>query len=254
MKYKALEMSRSANGGGFGEFGGGEKRALCFPVYGILYFIFYILYLTPTVVSAQPVLMRDIFAAMPDSILPLVTKNNRLDCIDFIENNMEAKVRNRMDAYVTLEALTPNYLRFRTSASAFIEMRSLTWHPNDTTSTQIVALVRTAEGGIGDMAVRHSNLTFITPDWKPLPLSFEAPALNAFFTSTLSDSTLVEPARLAQRSLQYFQSVQLRLSADEETLTCMLQTGDLSRDERRAALQLVQPVVLHWDGTKFVRR
>ena len=226
---------------------------MCVLGHRILYFIFFILYLTP-IASAQPVLMRDIFAAMPDSVLPLVSKNNRLDCIDFIENNMEAKVRNRMDSYVTLEALTPLYLRFRTSANAYIEMRSLTWHPNDTTSTQIVALVRTAEGGIGDMAVRHSNLTFITPDWKPLPLSFKAPALNIYFTGTLSDSTLVEPARLAQRSLQYFQSVQLRLSADEETVTCMLQTGDLSTDERRAALQLVQPVVLRWDGTKFVRR
>ena len=39
--------------------------------------------------------MRDVFATMPDSVLGLMTKNNRLDCIDFIENDMEAKVRNR---------------------------------------------------------------------------------------------------------------------------------------------------------------
>lgn len=201
--------------------------------------------------SAQQIPMRDIFAAMPDSVLPLVSKNNRLDCIDFIENNMEAKVRNRMDSYVTLEALTPHYLRFRTSANAYIEMRSLTWHPDDTTSTQIVALVRTAEGGVGDMVVRHSHLTFMTPDWHPFPVSFESPLLNAYFTGSVSDSTLVEAASQARRSLQYFQSVALRLSADEETLTCTLQTGDLSIDERRAVEQLVQPVVLRWKGTKF---
>ena len=41
--------------------------------------------------------MRDVFAAMPDSVLGIMTKNNRLDCIDFIENDMEAKVRNRFD-------------------------------------------------------------------------------------------------------------------------------------------------------------
>ena len=27
--------------------------------------------------------MRDVFAAMPDSVLGIMTKNNRLDCIDF---------------------------------------------------------------------------------------------------------------------------------------------------------------------------
>ena len=69
---------------------------------------------------AQP-MMRDVFAAMPDSVLPLVTKNNRLDCIDFIENNMEARVRNRMGEYVALEALTSTYARFRTSPLTVME-------------------------------------------------------------------------------------------------------------------------------------
>ena len=37
---------------------------------------------------AQP-MMRDVFAAMPDSVLPLVTKNNRLDCIDFMHQPLD---------------------------------------------------------------------------------------------------------------------------------------------------------------------
>ena len=48
--------------------------------------------------------MRDVFAAMPDSVLGIMTKNNRLDCIDFIENDMEAKVRNRFDGFSVLKA------------------------------------------------------------------------------------------------------------------------------------------------------
>ena len=38
--------------------------------------------------------MREVFAQLPDSVLPLMTRNNRLDCIDFIENGMEARVKN----------------------------------------------------------------------------------------------------------------------------------------------------------------
>ena len=39
-----------------------------------------------TAVSAQ-LHMREVFAQLPDSVLPLMSKNNRLDCIDFIEKS-----------------------------------------------------------------------------------------------------------------------------------------------------------------------
>lgn len=60
--------------------------------------------------------MRDVFAAMPDSVLGIMTKNNRLDCIDFIENDMEAKVRNRFDGFSVLKALTGGLSRLATDA------------------------------------------------------------------------------------------------------------------------------------------
>ena len=47
--------------------------------------------------SAQEVKMRDVFAQAPDIIFPLLTKNNKLDCIDFIENKMRARVKNKFD-------------------------------------------------------------------------------------------------------------------------------------------------------------
>ena len=209
-----------------------------------------IIALLPVALASAQVPMRDIFAAMPDSVLPLVTKNDRLDCIDFIENHMEAKVRNRMGAFVQLDTLTADYLRFRTSKRAWLEMRSLTWQPNDSTSQQLVALVQTVEGGFGASAVRHSNLRFINPDWPPAAGATVAmPPLADYFTGVLTDSALVEPASHARLSLAHFTAVELRLSASAPTLTCLLQTGDLSREEREAATQLVQPVVLHWQKT-----
>ena len=60
--------------------------------------------------------MRDVFAAMPDSILEVMTKNNRLDCIDFIEHGMEARVRNRFDGFTQLKAMTLDYLDLQLTA------------------------------------------------------------------------------------------------------------------------------------------
>ena len=41
--------------------------------------------------------MSEVFASAPYDVLPLMTRNNRLDCIDFIENNMEARVKDKFD-------------------------------------------------------------------------------------------------------------------------------------------------------------
>lgn len=190
--------------------------------------------------TAQP-LMRDVFAAMPDSVQPMVTKNNRLDCIDFIENNMEARVRNKADEYVTLEALTANYARFRTSPVAVMELKLL---------GTVLCVVTTAQTGEEGTSCRleDSTIRFFTPEWSPLSFpSFRIPAVETFFT-TLTPET--EPAR---RSLASFHPVKLQISPEEVTLTATLQTSLLTNDEKETVRDVLRPVVLRWNGTSFVQ-
>lgn len=203
------------------------------------------------------VLMRDVFAAMPDSILPMVTKNNRLDCIDFIENNMEARVRNKVDEYVTLEALTPDYARFRTSAVAVLEMKLLPARlsttapassPADSSASSpfILCVVTTVQVGEENTSRRleDSTIRFYHTDWTPLNSTvFSAPSLETYFT-TLSPETEV-----ARRALASFHSVKLQLSPEDSTLTATLQTSVLSADERETVREVVKPVVMQWKGT-----
>lgn len=200
--------------------------------------------------QAEVPLMRDVFAAMPDSVLPLVTKNNRLDCIDFIENNMEAKVRNAFDEYVTLEALTSSYARFRTSAASLMELKLLP--VNDTTS--ILCIVTTAQMGEPDTSRRleDSNIRFLRSDWSPLssPLTLDQPSVASFFTVAAPDS-LSADARQAYHSLLSFHPLRMQLSEDCTTLTLTLQTAYLSVAEKKAVYGLLQPLVLEWNGEKF---
>ncbi len=187
-----------------------------------------------TIPSPRP-LMRDVFASMPDSIAPMVTRNNRLDCIDYIENNMEARVRNILDEYVTLEALTADYARFRTSPSAFLELKLLpltsSQSPSDTpsntpsnTSSQrapsdtassvppvstvmqpyLLCLVRTAQTGEPDTPRRleDSTIRFFHPDWTSLDSTshfFTLPPVTAFIASAPTER--VEPASPSEEPL-----------------------------------------------------
>ena len=45
--------------------------------------------------SAQ-ITVRDLLKSMPDSVIPYLTENNRLDMIDFMESNMDAVVTNTL--------------------------------------------------------------------------------------------------------------------------------------------------------------
>ena len=60
--------------------------------------------------------MRDVFAAMPDSVLGIMTKNNRLDCIDFIENDMELKCATVSTVLALLKAIDGGLSRLATDA------------------------------------------------------------------------------------------------------------------------------------------
>ena len=114
-----------------------------------------VLFLVSASSSAQ-LKMRDVFAQLPDSVLPLMTLNNRLDCIDFIENNMEARVKNKFNDQVVLEVLTDDYLSIRTSEGSAVEMK-LVPQAGDT----LICVNRTYFGPAEDSEIRLYDI-----DWQ----------------------------------------------------------------------------------------
>lgn len=186
--------------------------------------------------SAQTLKMRDVFVAMPDSVLLLVTENNRLDCIDFVDNNMEAKVRNRADEFVEMKKLTDDYLFFQTSESSRTEMKLLTVQD----SVQVVCVVRTYLGPGAD-----SDVAFYRADsWQSLErsvlscLNGARPAVEDFFVDENGDDSKDNYIQM----LRDFPLMEANLSADTLELTWTLGLSALSRDEKKAAQKIVQPI------------
>ena len=99
--------------------------------------------------------VADIFASMPDSILPYLTRNNRLDCIDFIRNDMKAVVDNSLGGKSELKELTDDYLSMQLSPTSFIEIKML---PEG--SDTIVCLNRTFQ-----LPEPDSHITLYHTDW-----------------------------------------------------------------------------------------
>ena len=187
--------------------------------------------------------MRDVFATMPDSVLALMTKNNRLDCIDFIENDMEAKVRNRFDGFTVLKALTVDYLDLQLTKNCRVEMKLLP--AGD--SLNYICLSRTYSGPVPESVVE-----LYTADWREMPGAewIPRPAYADFWTE--HDSVDAEEAERLQR-LQDMRFVQASLQPDDMRLTYTLQPGEVEKEEAGRMEELLRPVVYEWDGRRFDR-
>ena len=173
--------------------------------------------------SAQEVKMRDIFAQAPDSIFPLMTKNNKLDCIDFIENNMRARVKNKFDTYSELTMLTNDYLRLQQSEKSMVEMKIF--------SDSLLCMVHTFLGPAADSEVSFYNLK-----WEPVSYPLERPKADDFF----------QPEADAEVSglLRQLPLIKASLRPDDATLTWELQTTELTKVQKKTAERFLHSIAV----------
>lgn len=182
--------------------------------------------------AAEEVKMRDIFAGMPDSILPLITKNNRLDCIDFIENNMPARVKNVVDEPIELLRLTDNYLKFTMSKVSYAEMKLMKHRDG----RWLICVVKTYSGPVADSSVRFYNT-----DWSlDSSLECSVPEVESFFSGVPE----TEQARYREvvAQLKDMPFIVIAPNADDEGLTFTLQTGELPQKDREWAGRFIKPI------------
>ena len=75
--------------------------------------------------AQQEPTMADLFKSMPDSLMPYLTKNNRLDMIDFLEANMKAEITNSLEGRTEMTALTADSLSLRMNETLRIDMKKV---------------------------------------------------------------------------------------------------------------------------------
>ena len=181
---------------------------------------------------------KEVFAVAPDSIFPLLTTNNRLDCIDLIENNMKATVKNKLEQKAEMSVLTDSYLQIKPSERSVVEIKML----NDS----VFCLINTCLGPSPD-----SRISFFTHDWKPYKTTFPMPHATDFWKSV--PDSLAREANFAQRSLEDLLLIQISADKENTELTLTIQTSERSGKEKEIAQKYVQPLRYKWNGKDFTR-
>lgn len=183
--------------------------------------------------------IADVFTTMPDSILPLLTDKGRRDMVDFYNNKMEAKVRNRFGDYAQLDTLGEQYLRLTLTKVSTMEMRLL----ETSDSTTLVCLIQTVAAPARESRVQFYDTTWKLQHWVDLPV----PATADFFDGQ-EDSL-----QLVQRSIDDLRLVEVTASPTEPVLTFTLAIQELNKEEKKLAAQHLHALRYRWTGTEFVR-
>lgn len=170
--------------------------------------------------QAQNVLAGEVFCQMPDSIVPYLTENNRLDFIDFLDSKMKAEVHNTFEGKSEMTVLTDDYLSVRLNVASQLDMRLLNVAEAVDSCRKIVCLVRTY-----GTDVRESTISFYSARWRPLAAVDYLPALPPMFTAVVGEQ--------------------------EATLTVTpVRKLDFPASEEQQELQEVS-IMLKWDGKRF---
>ncbi|MCR4602130.1 MAG: DUF3256 family protein [Prevotella sp.] len=67
--------------------------------------------------------MAELFKTMPDSLLPYLSKNNRLDMLDFMAAGMKAEVVNLLDGKSEMLVLNSDSLSIRLNSIVQLDMK-----------------------------------------------------------------------------------------------------------------------------------
>ena len=189
--------------------------------------------------------MKTLFVSMPDSVVPLLTKVNREDCIDFLDSNMKAEVKNRFGKPSELKKLTADYLLLQTTPRSSVEMKLLPL--ND--SVKVVCVVNTICAPACDSEIR-----FYTAQWQELskPDFVQLPSADAFY---LPVDTLDYKFPLLRKQAD-MELLKFELSPDNATLSVTYTTPDyLVKEDREKLVAYLRksPVVYQWTDGKFMK-
>ena len=180
--------------------------------------------------------MREVFINAPDSVLPLLTRINREDCVDFLKAGMHAGVTNRLDGKSELLSITDNYMELRSSEYSTVQMRLFPF-AGDT----VVAVVKSVCAEACD-----SRISFFNSNWEPCAVSFVRPPIADFFLS--ADSA----ARYMPKCDIYL--VKLTLSPTEETIVAEYTMPQyMSKEDSVAVAPCLRSLIYRWQGGAFVR-
>lgn len=119
--------------------------------------------------------LKTAFIQMPDSIMPLLTRNDRMDFLDYMDNGMTPKVRNRLGGESVMSFMDGSHLTVQVTNESVFDMFLLEKKDGST----LICVINTVNPGYAD-----SRIGFYDDAWNSVASEqfLERPSLGDFIT------------------------------------------------------------------------
>lgn len=183
-----------------------------------------------------------LFAAMPDSLVPSLEVNRRKDLIDLFHAGQSAQVTTKLGGKAQMTELQEQSLVIDLSEQSQMALHLYTTHDNDT----LVALVNTVYAPAGDSRIRFFNSA-----WRELPASkyIELPNRDDFF---LFPDSLSKAQR--EELMQATEICLIEYTFEPDGSICARQSWEKYLDREtynRLKPYLRESITLRWNGKNF---
>jgi len=184
--------------------------------------------------------LRSLFINMPDSIMPALTKSERMDFLDYMDSNMKARVQNKLGGESEMIELKEDMLSVRTSQSGQLDMALF----KKRDGKNIICIIRTVTTSYPD-----SRIAFYTEGWKPVPLKdlIELPQFDDYLTKAALKADSLDYFK--KQSMLRLQSVTPVDGALEFRYTSLDYIGEDA--ERYKGWIKPEPLRYIWNGKRF---
>ncbi len=115
----------------------------------------------------------DFFKSAPDSIVPLLPANTRLDMVDYFEYGSTTPSRNSFGGDARMLAVAPQVVTLTPAPDVTMQIAALPTAQSDT----VVAVVTTVK-----VPVSISSIRFYNTDWQPVKTPFTLPSYDQWLT------------------------------------------------------------------------
>lgn len=187
--------------------------------------------------------LRTLFIGMPDSIMPALTRSDRMDFMDYMDSGMKAKVRNKLGGESVMTRFEDNMLTVVTSGAGRMDMVLFRMK----SGSNLICIISTVTAKYDD-----SRLAFYTENWEPVATSglIELPVFDDYLTKEALNSDSVVDFK--KKSMLRLQAVTPLDGALEFRYTSLDDLG-LDADRYRSWIKQA-PLRYEWNGKRFKRK
>jgi len=189
--------------------------------------------------------LRELFVAMPDSVLPTLSANLRLELVELSEMVVRAEAKSLLGSDCVLDTITSNYLQLSTSKAALVQMRLLPQTEGDS----ILCVVKTFSA-----TEKESDVRFYDEGWRELDRNRMFAGVNL---DTMASNLMAKPDTMSMERYQELVAMvepkmcSAQLDSRENTIVFQFSLPLVSDEEKMCLNVCLLQRKFKWGGKIF---